>query len=141
MGIGSSHTWSLVGTYFSVSWYCFRQYNAKEVDLVSVDRDRLKELNKIKEVVFIAREFHKAYEKKAPLFGYKTRKASAVPWKDVPDNNKMLMMETVNDLIERGIVSAGPKVKGRVQVRKQGKAISRKRSESKSSQTRKSDSS
>lgn len=33
----------------------------------------------------LARLFHETYERLAPEFGYKTRKESAVPWKDVPN--------------------------------------------------------
>ena len=40
----------------------------------------------------LARLFHETYERLAPEFGYKTREASAVPWDDVPDNNKALMI-------------------------------------------------
>ena len=39
----------------------------------------------------LARKFHDEYERLAPLYGYKTRKASAVPWEDVPSANKELM--------------------------------------------------
>jgi hypothetical protein len=81
------------------------------------------DLTKVKEVREIAKEFHQTYEKLAPLLGYKTRKATAVRWSEVPDKPKLLMMETVDNLIERGIISAGPKVKGRVQVRQKRKAV------------------
>lgn len=40
----------------------------------------------------IARLFHETYERLAPEFSYETRKASAVPWEQVPDNNKRLMV-------------------------------------------------
>ena len=40
----------------------------------------------------LARLFHETYERLAPDFGYKTREASAVPWADVPDQNKNLMI-------------------------------------------------
>ncbi|KKM02993.1 hypothetical protein LCGC14_1778860 [marine sediment metagenome] len=40
----------------------------------------------------LAQAFHEAYEELAPQFGYKTREASAVPWADVPENNKALMI-------------------------------------------------
>jgi hypothetical protein len=43
----------------------------------------------------VAELFHLKYEELAPSFGYKTRDASAVPWKNVPENNKKLMIETV----------------------------------------------
>ena len=43
----------------------------------------------------IARAFHEAYERLAPQFGYRTREASAVPWEDVPQANRDLMVATV----------------------------------------------
>lgn len=39
----------------------------------------------------VARAFHEAYERLAPSFSYETRKASAVPWEQVPANNRALM--------------------------------------------------
>ncbi len=42
----------------------------------------------------IARAFHDHYERLAPDFGYKTREASAVPWEDVPEANRRLMIAT-----------------------------------------------
>jgi hypothetical protein len=47
----------------------------------------------------IARRFHEEYERLAPSYGYKTREASAKPWKDVPDNNKALMVDVVSVLL------------------------------------------
>ena len=41
----------------------------------------------------MARRFHEAYERLAPSFGYKTREASAVPWEDVPEQNKALIQD------------------------------------------------
>jgi hypothetical protein len=55
----------------------------------------------------IAKEFHKAYEELAPIFGYRTREESAKPWKDVPRENQMLMIATVKALIEEGIIARG----------------------------------
>lgn len=52
----------------------------------------------------IAREFHETYEDIAPLFGYRTRAESAVPWADVPSGNKALMIATVTRLLERGAI-------------------------------------
>ena len=52
----------------------------------------------------IAQAFHEAYERLAPVFQYETRKASAVPWKNVPHNNQLLMIATVEDLLERGVI-------------------------------------
>ena len=55
----------------------------------------------------IAQQFHEHYERLAPSFGYKTREESAVPWSDVPDRNKQLMIEVVDTLlVTGGIVSA-----------------------------------
>lgn len=52
----------------------------------------------------IAKEFHESYERLAPAHGYETRKASAVPWEDVPPNNKALMVSVVEDLLEKGVI-------------------------------------
>lgn len=43
----------------------------------------------------IAEAFHNAYERLAPQFNYDTRPESAVPWADVPEQNKALMRATV----------------------------------------------
>jgi hypothetical protein len=43
----------------------------------------------------VARAFHDAYERLAPDYSYKTRDASAVPWEQVPENNRALMKATV----------------------------------------------
>jgi len=50
----------------------------------------------------MARRFHEAYERLAPSFGYKTREASAVPWEDVPEQNKALMIAVCAEMIEAG---------------------------------------
>jgi len=47
----------------------------------------------------IAELFHTYYEDLAPRIGYATRKASAVPWKDVPKRNKELMIATVEAVL------------------------------------------
>ena len=46
----------------------------------------------------IAREFHEAYERLAPDYGYETRRDSAVPWEEVPEKNRLLMAAVVHDL-------------------------------------------
>jgi len=51
----------------------------------------------------LARRFHDTYERLAPLYGYKTRKASRVDWDDVPHQNKKLMIATCQELINEGI--------------------------------------
>lgn len=55
----------------------------------------------------IAQAFHEAYERLAPSFGYSTREASAKPWSEVPQNNRSLMIATVDSLVEQGIISSG----------------------------------
>ena len=47
----------------------------------------------------LAKQFHEAYERLAPSFGYKTRKASAVPWEDVPENNRLLMQAVIKETV------------------------------------------
>jgi hypothetical protein len=47
----------------------------------------------------LARLFHETYERLAPHYGYKTREASAVPWSDVPANNKALMINVADDIL------------------------------------------
>ena len=42
----------------------------------------------------LARLFHDTYEALAVLHGYKTRTESAVPWDDVPEVNRRLMVNT-----------------------------------------------
>jgi hypothetical protein len=47
----------------------------------------------------LARLFHETYERLAPLFGYETREASAVPWEEVPESNKKLMIAVCAELL------------------------------------------
>lgn len=53
----------------------------------------------------IAQAFHETYERLAGEFNYTTRKASAVPWADVPENNKNLMVAVVAELLDKGTIS------------------------------------
>lgn len=52
----------------------------------------------------IARAFHRAYEELAPEHGYETREASAKPWEQVPENNRALMVATVQPLLDMGVI-------------------------------------
>jgi hypothetical protein len=52
----------------------------------------------------IASAFHYAYERRAPEFGYTTRRSSAVPWQYVSEQNRGLMIATVRDLIDKGVL-------------------------------------
>ena len=62
----------------------------------------------------VAAAFHASYERQAPHFGYRTREASAVPWEQVPDANRALMVSVVQDLLDRGFVASGlPVMDGR----------------------------
>lgn len=49
----------------------------------------------------VARYFHEEYERLAPSFGYKTREATAVPWEDVPADNKALMVAVASAVIAK----------------------------------------
>ena len=48
----------------------------------------------------LARFFHETYERLAPEYNYETRKASAVPWQLVPENNKRLMIAVAGEILE-----------------------------------------
>lgn len=55
----------------------------------------------MREAEALARLFHAIYERLAPEHGYKTRDASAVPWEDVPDDNKRLMIATAVEVLKQ----------------------------------------
>lgn len=46
----------------------------------------------------LARLFHEAYERLAPEHGYETRRESAVPWEDVPERNRALMVAVAAEI-------------------------------------------
>ncbi len=50
----------------------------------------------------LARNMHATYEKLAPEFGYETRSDSAVPWEDVPDANRKLMIAVAGTMLRNG---------------------------------------
>lgn len=52
----------------------------------------------------ITKAFHETYERLAPYYGYHTRPESAVPWDEVPEENKNLMMAVVTELMDEGII-------------------------------------
>lgn len=52
----------------------------------------------------IAGSFHRTYEELAPEHGYRTREASAVPWSQVPEPNRKLMVATVERLLDAGVI-------------------------------------
>jgi hypothetical protein len=47
----------------------------------------------------LAERFHETYERLAPSFSYTTRKASAVPWSEVPSQNKALMKAVAAEIL------------------------------------------
>ncbi len=53
----------------------------------------------------VARFFHETYERLAPDYSYQTRKASAVPWEQVPENNKRLMIAVSAEVLKKFLVS------------------------------------
>lgn len=53
----------------------------------------------------MAKLFHAAYERLAPQFGYRTRDDTACPWVNVPDDNRRLMIATVETV--RGYLLKG----------------------------------
>lgn len=55
----------------------------------------------------LARLFHETYERLAPSFGYETRKDSAVPWVDVPEKNKRLMIAVAGEVWQAALQSRG----------------------------------
>jgi hypothetical protein len=55
----------------------------------------------------IARAFHEAYERLALKHDYETRMSSRRPWPDVPENNRMLMIDVAKELLDRDIIRAG----------------------------------
>ena len=59
----------------------------------------------------LARFFHEAYERLAPLYGYETRRESAVPWEDVPENNRLLMTAVCAEVGQ--LIRSAAKVAGR----------------------------
>jgi hypothetical protein len=54
----------------------------------------------------LAERFHEAYERLAPQFDYKTRKETAVPWAQVPEQNRLLMIAVCADLLSGHVVLA-----------------------------------
>jgi hypothetical protein len=52
----------------------------------------------------VAAEFHAAYEGLASGYGYKTREESAVPWAEVPEKNRKLMIATVQRLLDLNVI-------------------------------------
>lgn len=48
----------------------------------------------------LAQLFHETYERLAPNYGYTSRGSTAVPWRDVPEPNKSLMIAVAAKVME-----------------------------------------
>jgi len=50
----------------------------------------------------LARLFHETYERLAPDFGYETRPETAIPWEQIPDDNrnKRLMIAVAAEVLK-----------------------------------------
>lgn len=53
----------------------------------------------------LAQALHEAYERLAPQFGYTTRRVSAVPWEDVPAENRSLMIAVVGEVVAPALLA------------------------------------
>jgi hypothetical protein len=80
-----------------------------EAEGLTVERDEHKQTGRKSELredterpdaEALARRFHETYERLAPEYGYRTREASAVPWDDVPEANKGLMIAVCGELLD-----------------------------------------
>lgn len=57
--------------------------------------------------LLLAQLFHEEYERLALHLGYQTREDSRVPWEDVPETNRSLMIATCRSVLSR-IAGEGP---------------------------------
>ncbi len=72
-------------------------YNTQPDHIVDM-HEMVTDTNQASEDEKLAKLFHDTYERLAPAFSYKTRKASAVPWAEVPPNNKGLMIAVAHEV-------------------------------------------
>ena len=51
---------------------------------------------------FMAEKFHEAYERLAPECGYETRKETAIPFSEIPEDspNKILMIRVCHEMLK-----------------------------------------
>ncbi len=61
----------------------------------------------------VAKLFHETYERLAPHYNYETRERTRVPWEQVPEQNKLLMIATAAEVLAKILPpedekSAGP---------------------------------
>jgi hypothetical protein len=68
-------------------------------------------VNLVQTAEMIARQFHESHERAARSLGYAMPTESRVPWDEVPEANRRTMVETVRDLLAKGIIMPGPQAK------------------------------
>jgi hypothetical protein len=86
-------------------YLAFRTYDETDAtDLATVAVDAALAAGYVVGAEGLARLFHETYEYLAPYYDYETRKQSAVPWDDVPANNKALMAATARAVLAAGCV-------------------------------------
>ena len=56
-------------------------------------------MNPMPDAESVAKLFHEAYERLAPAFGYETRRATRVPWEEVPERNRRLMIASTAEVL------------------------------------------
>lgn len=74
--------------------------------LVAVTDDELRWAHRFAED--LARLFHASYEAIAPMLGYQTRRATAVPWDQLAPPSRWLMILTADQVLSTGAVVRGP---------------------------------
>lgn len=62
----------------------------------------------------IAHAFHDEYEAFAEVHGWETNKASRVSFDDLPEHNRLTMLDTIAALLDRGIIRAAGAGKDRL---------------------------
>ena len=83
----------------------------------------------------IAKELYETYGKLTPEFEPKTRRRTDLSWEKAPQQNKDLMIAVVKNLMRRGVLSAGSKIKRRASVRGERKGVQGKRGQKESGKT------
>ena len=82
------------------------RYDTKEIEadpigwLSGIIREQLAAQAPLPQPEKLAQKFHETYERLAPEFGYETRKASAKPWNEVPEQNRKLMIAVCAEILK-----------------------------------------
>lgn len=59
---------------------------------------------------FVAQRFHELYEELASEHGYTPRKETSVPWDEVPEPNRSLMLAVAKHLLDEGSISTDVRI-------------------------------